>query len=159
MKKILSTLLVLSVFLTGCTFTGTSKSSSVSVESTSMESTEVTTVASVEDSTTAGTESTSVATTSFSEAEETKPNNDHSYDYMDEQVKEMNFRSLSDPNLLKYMEGAVYQHLVDDLGKDVCVDNVSAVYLSQEFIDELTYNSKSNVFALFRHSNACFSRA
>lgn len=137
MKKALSFLLVLSVFLTGCTFNGVTKSSSVS---------DVTTAISTDSSTTAGTDSTSVDASSSSDADETRSSSDHSDDYMEEQVKEMNIRSLSDPNLLKYMEGAVYQHLVDDLGKDVCVDNVSAVYLSQEFIDELTYNSKANVF-------------
>lgn len=128
MKKTLSILLVLSVLLTGCTFGSSTKSSSVSDESTILETTE------------ASTETTGDST------EGTYSSNVGSYDYIDEQAMGKNFRSLSDPELLEFMEGAIYSHLIDKLGEDACVDNVSAIYISQEFIDELTYNSKANVF-------------
>ena len=126
MKKILSALLVLSVFLTGCTFSNSTKGTSDSSESI------------VENST-----ANSVIATS---SEGMGVDDFDSSDYIDEQAKGKNFKSLSDPELLDFMEGAVYSHLIDKLGDDACVDNVSAIYISQEFIDELTYNSKANVF-------------
>lgn len=142
MKKIMAAMLVLSVFLTGCTVSN-NQSSSVSTESTSVNTTNTTTSEkSLESS---STETTAVSTT-VSSYDETQSGNTDSLDYIDEQAKNMNFRSLGDPELLKFMEGAVYAHLVEQMGKDVCIDNVSAIYLSQEFIDELNYNSKANVF-------------
>ena len=128
MKRIIAVMLVLSVFLTGCTVS-INRGSSASAESSTVNSTE------------ASNKETSIV----SSAVGPQSSNEDSSDYIDEQAKNMNFRSLSDPELLKFMEAAVYAHLVDEMGRDVCIDNVSAIYLSQEYIDELTYNSKSNV--------------
>ncbi|MCR5061023.1 MAG: HNH/ENDO VII family nuclease [Saccharofermentans sp.] len=66
--------------------------------------------------------------------------------YLDNEAEEMNFDSLSDPELLDFMEGAVYYNLIDEIGEDAYIENVSAVYISQEYIDELTYNSRANIF-------------
>ena len=153
MKKLLSALLVFSVFLTGCSTINVNQSSTISESITASSSsetsnTDITTDSSHAESTIISSseeiskESVSEATTS----EEKQVDENLSSEYIDEEAKDMNFRSMSDPKLVKFMESAVYSHLVDDLGKDVCINNVSAVYLSQEFIDELTYNSKSNVF-------------
>lgn len=125
MKKILSILLVLSVFLTACSVNTSTQSSFVSSENTTAILTE---------------------TSNRESVEATPSDNVGSSDYIDEQARNLNFRSLNDPDLLDFMEGALYSHLVDDMGRDVCIDNIRAIYLSQEFIDELTYNSKSNVF-------------
>ena len=70
----------------------------------------------------------------------------NSEDYIDSEASEMNFKSLGDEGLLDFVESSVYYRLIDELGEDQCVENVSAIYISQEYIDELTYNSKSNVF-------------
>lgn len=123
MKRVLSLLLVLSVFLTGCTAKGTSQSNAVS------ENNNATIASSID------------ASTAETQAEKALPAN-----YVEEEAKNMNFRSMSDPKLLEFMEGAVYSHLVDDLGKDAYIENVSAIYISQEYIDELSYNSKANIF-------------
>lgn len=57
------------------------------------------------------------------------------------------YSSLNDPELLEYVEYAVYQELVSDLNsEDYFVENVSAIYISQEYIDELMYNSQSNIY-------------
>ena len=142
MKRIMAAVLVLSVFLTGCTVSN-NQCSSVSAESTTVNTTDISTSEKTFES--SSNETTTVSTTGSS-SDETQSGNTDSSDYIDEQAKNMNFRSLGDPELLKFMEGSVYAHLVDQMGKDVCIDNVSAIYLSQEFIDELTYNSKANVF-------------
>lgn len=148
MKKILSALLVLSVFLTGCTVNNNTQDGSVSNESSTVISSVTNSTASTEE--TIATPTSTDSTTSTSTAQESTTNKEIdenlSSAYIDEEAENMNFRTMGDPRLVKFLESAVYSHLIDDLGKDVCINNVSAVYLSQEFIDELTYNSKSNIF-------------
>ena len=57
------------------------------------------------------------------------------------------FKGMDDPELLNYVECNVYTNLVQSLNSaEYFVENVEAVYISQEYIDELTYNSQSNVF-------------
>lgn len=64
-----------------------------------------------------------------------------------EYVYEPEFTSLSDAELQEYVEDALYAELVSSLNSDqYYVENVSAVYISQEYIDELAYNSKPNVY-------------
>jgi len=115
MKRLIAIILLMSVFLSGC-------SSSTVLESESVNSSE----------------SSSAVTDSAV--------NLRDISYLNAEAEDMNFTSMSDPNLLDYMEGSVYCQLVDQLGDDAYVENVSAVYISQEYIDELTYNSKANLF-------------
>lgn len=57
------------------------------------------------------------------------------------------FKSVGDPKLLDYVEGTIYEELVSTLNSDgYFVENVSAIYISQEYLDELAYNSQANVF-------------
>ena len=57
------------------------------------------------------------------------------------------FSGLSDPELLTYLEDDIYSELVADLNSDeYFVENVSAVYVSKEYLEELAYNSKTNIF-------------
>lgn len=54
---------------------------------------------------------------------------------------------LSDPNLHRYVEDSLYSSLVSGLASDgFFVENVEAVYISQEYLDELAYNSQANIF-------------
>lgn len=57
------------------------------------------------------------------------------------------FYNLGDPQLLQYMEDSI---IVDLAGKfaseDYIIENVSAIYYSKEYLEELEYNSKSNIF-------------
>lgn len=58
-----------------------------------------------------------------------------------------NFSSLSDPSLLQYVEDNLYAELVDQFdSEDYIIENISAVYISQEYLDELAYNSRANIF-------------
>ena len=53
-----------------------------------------------------------------------------------------NFTGMNDPELLSYVENNVYSNLVQTLGSDeYFVENVEALYISQEYVDELAYNS------------------
>lgn len=60
---------------------------------------------------------------------------------------ELSFTGLSDPTLLRYIEDTVYANLVDELNSDsFFVENVSAIYVSKEYVDELAYNSQANIY-------------
>ncbi|MBR4549213.1 MAG: hypothetical protein IKO83_04760 [Oscillospiraceae bacterium] len=57
------------------------------------------------------------------------------------------FTGLNDPNLLQYVEDSVYSELVSEFSsEDYIVENVSATYISKEYLEELAYNSQANVF-------------
>jgi hypothetical protein len=58
-----------------------------------------------------------------------------------------NFTGLDDPNLLQYVEDSVYADLVDEFAsEDYIIENVAATYVSKEYLEELSYNSQSNIF-------------
>ncbi len=57
------------------------------------------------------------------------------------------FSGLGDPALLRYVEDTVYDQLVTELDSEgYFVENVEAIYISQEYLDELAYNSQANIF-------------
>lgn len=57
------------------------------------------------------------------------------------------FASLSDPSLLQCVEDTIYAGLVDQFdSEDYIIENVRAIYISQEYLEELAFNSKSNIF-------------
>ena len=57
------------------------------------------------------------------------------------------FTGLNDAALLRYMEDNIYSGLADALPtEDYIIENVDAVYVSKEYIEELNYNSQANVF-------------
>lgn len=57
------------------------------------------------------------------------------------------FTGLSDPMLLNYVEDTVYQELVTELDSEMLfVENVSAVYVSKEYLTELSANSQENLY-------------
>ena len=62
-------------------------------------------------------------------------------------VPEAGFSGMNDPNLLRYTEDTIYESLVTALdSEEYFVENVSAIYISQEYIDELAYNSQANIY-------------
>lgn len=57
------------------------------------------------------------------------------------------FDSLSDEDLLLEVENLVYRGTVEALdSEEYVVENVSAVYLSKEYLEEAAFNSQSNVY-------------
>ena len=57
------------------------------------------------------------------------------------------FDKLSDADLLTYVENSIYTELVEELNsEEYFVENVEAVYYSKEYLDELAYNSQSNIY-------------
>ena len=63
------------------------------------------------------------------------------------EVENMNFTGLNDPTLTTYLEDSIYESLIKDLNSDeYFIENVKAKYVSQEYLEELEYNSQSNIF-------------
>ena len=57
------------------------------------------------------------------------------------------FDSLSDEDLLLEVENLVYRGTVEALdSEEYVVENVSAIYLSKEYLEEAAFNSQSNVY-------------
>lgn len=60
------------------------------------------------------------------------------------------FPSMDDPELLRYMEDSIYAGLEAELGSDdYGIENVTAVYtpyISDEYKDNLEYNSRTNIY-------------
>ncbi len=60
---------------------------------------------------------------------------------------EPNFATLSDPSLLQYVEDNIYSDLVAQFdSEDYIVESVNAVYVSEEYLEEVAYNSKANMY-------------
>ncbi len=57
------------------------------------------------------------------------------------------FVNLNDTRLIKYMEDSVYSETLKHIDNEkYAVENVSAVYISKEFLEDSAYNSKSNIY-------------
>lgn len=70
------------------------------------------------------------------------------------------FSGLDDTSLLSYMEDKVYTDLVAELNNEgYFIENVQAIYISKEYLDELSYNSQENIFFGYKLSelDECFA--
>ncbi len=124
MKKIAALLLSLLMALTGCSLSETAK----------------TVQSSGEDISAAGSRENN-------EQPEVKPLEIAIDPLSEEYVDSLKFESLSDPMLLRYMEDTIYSDLISQPDMEGrFVENVSAIYVSREYIDELSYNSMENVY-------------
>lgn len=64
-----------------------------------------------------------------------------------QQVEKINFEHLSDPELLTYVKENIYTELLNELNNEgYFVENVSAIYLSNEYLEEVAYNSQANIY-------------
>lgn len=57
------------------------------------------------------------------------------------------FQGLDDPALLQYVEDDLYATLEDEFASDdYIIEDITAVYKSKEYIEEVAYNSQENIF-------------
>lgn len=92
---------------------------------------------------------TGCASVNLSNTEEQSTQNNDIETYVDvsKLEQEINFDKLSDPDLLTYVENSVYTELVETLdSEEYFVENVESVYYSKEYLEELEYNSQSNIY-------------
>lgn len=60
---------------------------------------------------------------------------------------DIQYNSLDDANLLAHIEDLVYCETIHKLNNEqYFVENVSAVYISKEYLEEVAYNSQSNIY-------------
>ena len=65
----------------------------------------------------------------------------------DKQELADSFKGLNDKKLLQYVEDSVYAELSNKFSSDnYIIENVDAVYISREYLEELEYNSQANIF-------------
>ena len=78
-----------------------------------------------------------------SEAEQTETQDDPVFP----EDAEPDFASLNDPALLQYVEDNVYSDLVARFdSEDYIVESIDAVYISDEYLEEVAYNSRPNIY-------------
>jgi hypothetical protein len=61
-------------------------------------------------------------------------------------IPEEKYSGLNDPALLQHLEDSLYTDLLAELGEDYYIENVEAIYISKEYVDELAYNSQENIY-------------
>jgi len=72
-------------------------------------------------------------------------------EFADDQVS---FDNLNDPKLLQYVEDSVYASASEKLGdEDYSIDSVVATYVSNEYLEELNYNSQENLYFGYKLSD------
>ena len=136
MKKIIAIVLALSMLISACGSTSTNAEKKEEPVSAASD---------VEESRTE-------EETSIKEHETTEEvvREDSTYDDYSADIFETytgNAKSLNDETLLRFIEDSVYYDLVQQLDSDdYFVNSIEAVYISREYLDELEYNSKSNIF-------------
>ena len=92
-----------------------------------------------------------VETTSEINTEESLSSVSANNDYLNEEISDCeyvpDFENLNDEELLQYVEDNMYANLVAEISDNgYYVEDINAVYVSKEYLEELAYNSKSNIF-------------
>lgn len=120
MKRFLAILLSCALVLTGC---GTNDSKSTNLVSIDIET-----------------------------SEDVKVNTDteevsKALEFVEIEDEEIKFDDLSDLKLLQYVEDNIYADLISQFNSDdYIVEDISTLYISNEYLEELEYNSKKNIY-------------
>lgn len=120
MKRFLAILLSCALVLTGC---GTNDSKSTNLVSIDIET-----------------------------SEDVKANTDteevsKALEFVEIEDEEIKFDDLSDPKLLQYVEDNIYADLISQFNSDdYIVEDISTLYISDEYLEEIEYNSKKNIY-------------
>lgn len=66
---------------------------------------------------------------------------------IDFSTENVQFSDFNDPDFLQYAEDLVYASLENDLhSDDYIIEDVAAIYISQEYLEEVEFNTKSNLY-------------
>lgn len=146
MKRLIAILLSGTLLLSGCAQSGAVASAGETEAATVAQTDTATTIATVDDTLENAEEVVEDADSAEVAADDDLENLDLAADYDDSDVVK-EYQSLSDPRLTQYIEDAVYAELVDQYqSEDYIIENVEAVYISEEYLEEFAYNSKANIF-------------
>ena len=152
-KSLIAIVLIGSILLTGCAQSiGNSENISQS-ENTTTSSKSESTVPEIESVSSDNTSETTEATTSVLGTESIKTDNANSFEAEAESpnfqttIDPSEFTGPSDKNFLQYVKDATYAEAVKSLDStEYVVENVEVTYVSPEYIAELEYNSKVNIY-------------
>ena len=138
MKRLLAAALACIFLLTGCT-TKTAVSTGITDSNEVVTSTEIE-IAARESGQNQEEEP-------MPESSDTQPLTDDYEDNASVSLTDVNYSGLNDPMLLQNVEDIVYSELVSTFGsEDYIIENVQAIYISKEYLEELEYNSQANIF-------------
>ncbi|WP_295095125.1 HNH/ENDO VII family nuclease [Ruminococcus sp.] len=144
MKKALAILLSCAMLLTGCSLQDAVDTSSDNTSKVAEQTTVSDIVTTVSTELQVSNEQDDVSSTQAVAADTPLLSLDTT---SEEYINTLGFTSLNDPNLMRYVEDTVYTDLVNQLDSDkYFVENVEAVYISKEYLDELAYNSQENIY-------------
>lgn len=72
----------------------------------------------------------------------------------EEYMEQISHLSFNNPELLNYYEDTVYSDIEEQFSSDdYSVENVEAVYISKEYLEELAYNSQENLYFGYKLSD------
>lgn len=135
-RAIIAILLSCSLLFSACTTVSSEKSH---VDDTSVQETQV------DDSLTGVEDHQDTNSSSEDSDDPDKENNDEIGTVEDEQIPD--FYGMNDPALLQYVEDTVYAGLVRDFSsEDYVIEDVEAIYYSEDYLQEVAFNSKSNIY-------------
>lgn len=135
-RAIIAILLSCSLLFSACTTVSSEKSH---VDDTSVQETQV------DDSLTGVEDQQDTNPSSEDSDDPDKENNDEIGTVEDEQIPD--FYGMNDPALLQYVEDTVYAGLVRDFSsEDYVIEDVEAIYYSEDYLQEVAFNSKSNIY-------------
>ena len=141
MKKIIALILCAAMLFTACGKVNTHPQATVNAETVAISAEPTTEIAE------ATPELTAEPTTEPTAEPTTEPTTDPAAETLAAEYLEPQFESLDDEELLTYIENTVYMDTVAALGSDeYFVENVSAIYISKEYIEESEFNSQSNIY-------------
>lgn len=152
-KSLIAIVLIGSILLTGCAQSiGNSENISQS-ENTTTSSKSESTVSETESVSSGNASETTEATTSVLGTESVNDDNANKFEaeaestYFQTTIDPSEFTGPSDKNFLQYVKDATYAEAVKNLNStEYVVENVEVTYVSPEYIAELEYNSKVNIY-------------
>lgn len=63
------------------------------------------------------------------------------------EVEDLQFSGIDDPALTSYFEDVLYENIIEKLDSDkYFIENVQAIYVSKEYLEESKYNTQSNIY-------------
>lgn len=69
------------------------------------------------------------------------------FDNYDREYAVEDIQDLSDERLLRYIQDDVYQYVLENINSDeYFVDNIEAIYVSKEYLEEKAFNSQENIY-------------
>ncbi len=141
-KKIISIGLLITLLFNSCTYEKTTLENN-----TKENKIETSTIEDISEKISETTENLSIEETTFAEENTLSDEEYTSVEKLSNEEEAKKFYSLSDPKLLQYIEDQVYASIESSFdGEDYRIEGIDAIYISKEYIEELNYNSKENIY-------------